>query len=100
MVKLFSSNKQVLAMIPNEEMLNLDNVWRASGSAIRVFCVYETLPTGGTMAVDVFSATLGCNGQAFPVNSNHVDLVKPCDTSSDSYVVFANLIKGTSASTH
>jgi hypothetical protein len=64
-------------VIPGEVMLDLESEWRASDSAIPVFCAYETLPTRGVVAVDRMSATLGCTGPVFPVNSDHSNLVKP-----------------------
>ena len=99
MATLLSSNKQLRAMIPGEELSNLEYDWRAVNPVIPVFCAYATIPTFGTMVIDRESATAGCT-IAFPVDSNQVDLVRPCDTNSISYVVLANVIKKTSASIH
>jgi hypothetical protein len=96
---LVSSNKQLLAMRTEEELEHLESSWRAIGSTIPVFCAYATLPTLGTVVVDRESATAGCT-QIFPLNSNQADLVKPCDSRSDAYILLANVINKTSNDSH
>jgi hypothetical protein len=44
------------------------------------------------IVVDRSSATSMCNQGLYPLNKNHVDLVKPCDANDDSYIVLKKAV--------
>jgi hypothetical protein len=51
MASLFSSNKQILAMVPNENLSNLASEWREVKPVIPEFCAYETRQTLGMILI-------------------------------------------------
>jgi hypothetical protein len=64
----------------------------AAGFNISSYCAYEELPTFGFRVVNFESATALCNRASTGVEANHIDIVKPLDLLSRSYLIFkANL---------
>jgi triacylglycerol esterase/lipase EstA (alpha/beta hydrolase family) len=90
-----SRNPQYKNMHPMEVDSYLANLLRdwldaELGKKIRSFCSYEGKETLGTLIVDMKSATNLCNERLTPINENHIDIVKPQNTQSDSYIAFKN----------
>lgn len=72
---------------------DIDQQWLHVGfEHIKRFCAYEKLPEDGVVVVDQNSATRGCTDQ-MAVNSNHRDLVKPCNAGEHSYTWLKNQLK-------
>ena len=74
----------------NLYLQQLSSSWLASPfkDSIRSYCAYEKKPTLGVLVVPRTSATALCNQRLDPINDNHYRVVKPVDTSADSYIMF------------
>ncbi len=94
--KWLTMNPQLRDMIPadfNTFLQGLENDWltmlrerdRAHENYPQVFCAYETQRTGRVRIVSrVYDATR-CDNIAYPMDYNHVQIVKPRDVDSDPY---------------
>jgi hypothetical protein len=85
------SNSQVENLSSNIEKHYLGvqtRAWQDSGFDIPSYCAYEEQPTLGVTVVNFESATALCNKSSAAVESNHVDIVKPTDSESRSYLIF------------
>jgi tetratricopeptide (TPR) repeat protein len=94
--KLFSSDPLLRALLhgnENEYLLGLENQWRAAHFKAHRYCAYEKKPLeGGIVIVDRLSGTRNCDDPPIPVNEDHFGIVKPDDTSHDSYIALRNAI--------
>jgi len=75
----------------NTYLQDLDNHWenflrsRRSSVNLTVFCAYETMATSGiTVVPEQYTSTI-CDQTPFPVNSDHIQIVKPTSTQSVIY---------------
>lgn len=90
-----SNNLAIDTMIPGDKdqyLIGLDGDWkeaqRQNEISTRLRCAYETKPTFGFKIVSYFSGTRFCEGESSPIDSDHIDIVKPDKPSSGSYVAF------------
>jgi len=93
---LLSSDPVLDALLPGNEnayLLNLENEFKTMYHKTKKFCAYETIPTMGMVIADRLSATRLCDETPIPINSNHVDVVKPCDKNADSYIALKNAVE-------
>ncbi len=91
LAKFLSKNPQLKGMLPanaNDYVTFLQHDWRALPIHVNSRCAYETLDTYGIRIVDEQSASALCDGPVDPVNSNHMDIVKPHDRSDVPYIAF------------
>jgi tetratricopeptide (TPR) repeat protein len=90
-------NPQLKGLKPadlNAFLQSLENQWQnvlrdrdqAGHLFPQSYCAYETKPTFGTMIVSRVYATTRCDLTPFPIDQNHLDIVKPSDGKDDSYV--------------
>jgi hypothetical protein len=98
--KYVSRNPQLRDMLPLREdgrVGELQNQWLATSDdrslqyplTIASFCAYEKLDTFGLVRiVERQSATNLCNRETRGIVADHMDIVKPRDTSRDAYVFF------------
>jgi pimeloyl-ACP methyl ester carboxylesterase len=97
--KHISNNPQLKDMLPLREdgyVGDLQNRWLATSDdpnlsyplTIASYCAYEKLDTFGIRIVERQSATNLCNRETRGILTNHIDIVKPQDTSRDAYVFF------------
>ncbi len=93
---IFSSDPLLKEMLPgdqNDYLLNLENEWIAARFSIKGYCAYEKLATKGLPVVDRLSGTRNCTDNTpIPINKNHIDIVKPCNTQDDAYVFLKNIV--------
>jgi hypothetical protein len=94
-----SQNPQLRDMLPLKEdgyLADLQDAWLATADDPRVsypttiasYCAYELLDTFGFRVVERQSATNLCNRETRGIRANHLDIVKPADSSADQYVAF------------
>ena len=79
----------------------LQSLWTNSDYVRKTtsYCAYEKLPTHGFQIVERESATNLCNAPLTPILTDHIDIVKPADQRSPSYVAFRNAFRETFATT-
>jgi hypothetical protein len=91
-----SANPQLKDMEPsdfNTFLQTLENQWerflrerdRARDAYPRVFCAYETRRTGPVRVVTRLYANSRCDNIPYPIDLNHLEIVKPPDRSTDPY---------------
>jgi len=91
-----SMNPQFKDMKPadfNTFLQSLENNWirmllerdRAHADYPQIFCAYETQPTRGFTIVSHVYANTRCDNIPYPMNYNHVQIVKPRDVEHDPY---------------
>lgn len=100
---LFSANPLLQQMLPGDEnfyLRSLENDWRTAGFNIHRYCAYEKKDTDGVLIVDQLSGTRSCELPAIPINKDHREIVKPCNTSDDSYIALQNAIKDLQSETN
>jgi hypothetical protein len=51
--------------------------WQSAHFDIPSYCAYEEQPTYGVKIVSFESATALCNAASNPIDTNHIDIVKP-----------------------
>jgi pimeloyl-ACP methyl ester carboxylesterase len=96
LAKLLSDNPQLRGMLPansDDYVASLQRDWRALPFHVNSHCAYETLDTYGIRIVDEQSASALCDGPVDPLAANHIDIVKPKDESSLSYIAFKDAFK-------
>jgi len=93
------NNPALAEMLPDERsdfIYQLDRDWKkTSPTEVRphLACAYETLNTFGVRIVSWPSATRFCDSNPEPVGADHIDIVKPSNSTSDSsYVALANAL--------
>ncbi len=94
LASFLSANPQIANMKPvdlNAFLQGLENQWqnlmrdRQASPFPRSFCAYETKPTYGTVIVSRVYAATYCDQNQFPVDENHLDIVKPVSRASTIY---------------
>lgn len=91
LANFLSKNPQLKGMLPanaNDYVTFLQHDWRALPIHVNSRCAYETLDTYGIRIVDEQSASALCDGPVDPVNSNHMDIVKPHGRNDVPYIAF------------
>jgi pimeloyl-ACP methyl ester carboxylesterase len=91
LAKFLSKNPQLKGMVPagsGTYVTNLQHDWRALPVPVNSHCAYEIRDTYGVRIVDEQSATALCDGPVNPVDSNHIDIVKPRDKNDVPYLAF------------
>jgi len=88
-----SRNPGVEQMLPggnNQYLANLEQEWRQAQEdrriSTKIVCAYELQPTYGITIVDQLSGTRFCSGVSYPIDANHIDIVKPSSTGDKSYI--------------
>jgi len=91
-----SLNPQFKDMTPidfNTFLRALENDWvqmlidreRSHEQYPQAFCAYETLPTDGIKIVSSLYATSRCDNKPYPMDYDHIEIVKPASTGIDPY---------------
>jgi pimeloyl-ACP methyl ester carboxylesterase len=91
LTRFLSNNPQLRGMLPaNSEnyVSDLQRDWRALPFHVNSRCAYEKLDTYGYRIVDEQSASALCDGPVDPISANHIDIVKPADSTALSYIAF------------
>ena len=91
LAKFLSQNPQLHGMLParsDSYVADLQRDWRALPIHVNSRCAYEKLNTYGIQIVDEQSASNLCDGPVDPILANHIDIVKPKDTSDLPYIAF------------
>jgi pimeloyl-ACP methyl ester carboxylesterase len=89
--KLLSSNPQLGQMLRMDSatfLADLQRDWLAANLPIQSYCAYETKTTFGIRIVEQQSATNLCNKRVDPIDTNHIDIVKPADDQDTPYLAF------------
>src|ERR1700678_2867067 len=87
---LISKNPQVgklRRMTSTDYLADLQRQWFAADFKFPSYCAYEVQKTYGLMLVDQSSAASLCN-HLEPIDANHIQIVKPADSHSPSYLTF------------
>ncbi|AKD56957.1 esterase/lipase family protein [Spirosoma radiotolerans] len=88
---LLSNNPQfgkMLSMDSDSYLADKQRDWQAAGISFPCYCAYEIQNTYGQKIVQQQSATNLCNKRFDPIDANHIDIVKPANTSSTAYIAF------------
>jgi len=88
---LISKNPQfnkVRPMTSDSYLADLQRQWLAARFPFPSYCAYEKQPTLGQLVVEQQSATNLCNQRLDPIDANHIEIVKPEDVRSVSYIAF------------
>lgn len=91
LAQFLSRNPQLRGMLPansGEYVTDMQRDWRAMRYHVNSNCAYEKLDTYGVHIVDEQSASALCDGPVDPIAANHIDIVKPKDTSDLPYIAF------------
>ena len=93
LASVFSRNPQLGSLRPmnvDQYLGNLQRDWLAATAlrAIPSFCAYEMRDTFGFRIVGQDSATNLCNRRLDSIEANHIDIVKPEDSTAKSYRTF------------
>ena len=91
LTSLLSRNGQMGGVLPidaNEYLASIQKNWLAAQFPIASYCAYETLDTYGIRVVRESSASNLCNRPLDPIDSNHLDIVKPRDSKDAPYIAF------------
>jgi pimeloyl-ACP methyl ester carboxylesterase len=92
--RLFSPNPQVGQMAkvdPSLEDLRRD--WLAANFGIPTYRAYEKRPTFGRIIVEQDSALGLCNRRVDPIDTNHLDIVKPASPSDTPYAALVGAFR-------
>ena len=84
-----SSNPQLTKMKPmnaDDYLADLLRQWLAAQFKIPSYCAYEKQKTYGYSIVTLASASPLCTMPLDPIDTNHLDIVKPENQNSDSYL--------------
>jgi pimeloyl-ACP methyl ester carboxylesterase len=88
---LISQNPQFSKMKPMQADNYLGELldrWLAADVKFPSYCGYEKLTTFGLMIVGFPSATQMCTRPPSPINTDHINIVKPASAGADSYAAF------------
>jgi len=91
LAQFLSRNPQLKGMLPagsDAYVTNLQHDWRALPLHVNSRCAYEKLDTYGLRIVDEQSASALCDGPVDPIDTNHIDIVKPRDRNGVPYIAF------------
>ena len=87
---LISNNPQVgklRRMTSTDYLADLQRQWFAADFKFPSYCAYEVQETYHLLIVDQSSASSLCS-HLEPIDANHIDIVKPADSRSPSYLTF------------
>lgn len=90
LASLLSRNPQLGGMLPagaDSYTRVLERDWRAAGFSIVSKCGYEMRDTMNIRVVDQTSAASLCDGPVTPIDADHIDIAKPADRQSESYML-------------
>jgi pimeloyl-ACP methyl ester carboxylesterase len=102
LVSLASGNPQFKRMYPlqtDNYLADLQRDWLAARLKIKSFCAYEGRDTFGLRIVDQRSATNLCTEPLDPILENHINIAKPANRQSDSYIALKNAFQSSRKST-
>src|SRR5262245_19655903 len=88
---LISSNPQLQKMKPmnpEDYLADLLRDWLAADFKIPTYCAYERRPTYTQTIVTFQSASSLCTKRVDPIDTNHIDIVKPANEDAVSYLAF------------
>lgn len=91
----FTSDPLVQEMRTDHNFIlrDMDNEWKHAGfESIKLLCGYERRPTKGFKVVDFASATRRCHDQT-AIDTDHINIVKPCSLEQDSYIALRNKLR-------
>jgi pimeloyl-ACP methyl ester carboxylesterase len=91
LASLLSLNPQFGKMKPmnaDDYLADELRAWLATGLKFPSYCAYEKRKTYGLAIVTMQSASALCNQRLDPIDADHIDIVKPIDSSSISYLAF------------
>jgi len=91
LLQYISSSPQIAKMKPmnaEEYLADLYRQWLAARFQFPSYCAYEKRPTSGILIVSMASAAALCTRALDPIDTDHIDIVKPDNQNSMSYVVF------------
>jgi pimeloyl-ACP methyl ester carboxylesterase len=80
--------EELRSMNPEDYLANLMRQWLDANFSFPSYCAYERKPTDGVMLVNMGSAAALCTRGLDPIDADHIEIVKPEDQSSPSYVAF------------
>lgn len=91
------NNPALDEMLPadhNSYLQVINDQWRTipKDQLPHIACAFEKLPIAGITIVPWSSASRFCDGTAVPVEADHIDIVKPADTNSESYITLSNAL--------
>jgi pimeloyl-ACP methyl ester carboxylesterase len=80
--------KDIYPMKSDSYLAPLERNWLDANLRLKSYCAYEAVPMRmlGLKIVEMDSATLLCTEHPDPIDENHIDIVKPANTSSTAYV--------------
>jgi len=85
---VISKNRQFEQMYPmktDSYVAPLQANWLSANLGLKSYCGYERETLYGQIIVERESATNLCTERLDPIDANHIDMVKPLDTTSTSY---------------
>ncbi len=88
---LLSRSPQLGKMKPmnaDDYLADLMRQWLNAGFTFPSYCAYEKRNTYGLAVVTIQSASALCTKGLDPIDTNHIDIVKPLDQGSASYLAF------------
>jgi pimeloyl-ACP methyl ester carboxylesterase len=78
---------------PDSALGPLQTAWLAANFKFPSYCGYETIPVfGNNIVVSRESATNLCNRRLDPIQEDHINIVKPIDKTSKSYLAFLGAV--------
>ena len=81
--------KSLVPLTPDAYLADLLRQWLAAGFGFPSYCAYEKEPTKGVaLVVSMDSAVSLCTKPVDPIDTDHIDIVKPADQNSTTYTVF------------
>jgi pimeloyl-ACP methyl ester carboxylesterase len=80
--------EELRSMNPEDYLANLMRQWLDANFSFPSYCAYERKPTDGVVFVDMGSAAALCTRGLDPIDADHIEIVKPEDQNSPSYVAF------------
>ena len=96
-----SLNPQFTDMRPWKDQAYVGNLvrqWQAAEFRVKSYCAYEKRTTYGVRVVEEQSATNLCNQRLDPIDTDHLDIVKPIDRTAISYLALRQAVLSTPAS--
>jgi pimeloyl-ACP methyl ester carboxylesterase len=96
LASLLSRNPQLGGMLPagaDNYTRILERDWRAAGFSIVSKCGYETRDIMNMRIVDETSAASLCDGPPTPIDADHIDIAKPADRHSESYMLLQTALR-------
>ena len=91
-IRVVTSNPKFAKMKPmmaEDYLGDLMRQWLAANFQFASYCAYEKRPTYGiSLVVDMSSAAALCTKSLDPIDSDHINIVKPDNKTATSYVAF------------